>query len=148
MITLYMICIMLFICITPSWTYHLAHVLDDNTAIEQELSKYHAKNLLKAIIKVESNFNKKAVSSKGAVGLMQIRPEIWHEELVKAGIIKSHADYFKIKENIAAGNYILTQYGKKYKCKNKVLSKYSGNARNYSKKVYNILGNQKRNGGM
>ncbi|MBU0993714.1 MAG: lytic transglycosylase domain-containing protein [Proteobacteria bacterium] len=32
-------------------------------------------SLLKAIIKVESGFNSKAVSRKGAVGLMQIMPE-------------------------------------------------------------------------
>jgi len=51
--------------------------------------------LLKAIIKVESNFNPRAVSKKGAKGLMQLMPE-------NIRILKIK-DPFDPSENIMAG---------------------------------------------
>lgn len=88
------------------------------------------------MIEVESNFKRKAVSNKNAKGLLQIRPSVWHEELKKQGIIEKHFDYFSIKKNIKAGNYILTKYQKKYKGDNKkALHAYSGGSKNYYKKV-------------
>ena len=63
-------------------------------------------SLLKAIIKVESNFNPWAVSRKGAKGLMQIMPEN-----IKALKIK---DPFDPEENIMGGaryfRHLLTQF--------------------------------------
>jgi soluble lytic murein transglycosylase len=65
--------------------------------IISEASKRHgiAFPLLKAQIKVESDFNPRAVSKKGALGLMQIMPEN-----VKALRIK---DPFNPRENIMGG---------------------------------------------
>ena len=55
--------------------------------------------LLRAVIKVESNFNSEAVSSKGAVGLMQLMP------LTAAAL---HVlDPFDPKDNIHAGAALL-----------------------------------------
>ena len=55
--------------------------------------------LLQAVIKVESNFNPQAVSSKGALGLMQLMP------LTAAGL---HVlDPFNPDDNIRAGAAIL-----------------------------------------
>jgi len=76
-----------------------------------EASKRHgvSVSLLKAIIKVESNFNPWAVSRKGAKGLMQIMPVN-----IKALKIK---DPFDPKENIMGGTryfkHLLTQFNGK-----------------------------------
>ncbi len=68
--------------------------------IESLISKYSAQyglnpNLVRAVIRVESDGNTKCVSSKGAMGLMQLMPE----ELNEYGV----SNPFNPDENIAAG---------------------------------------------
>jgi len=102
--------------------------------IKKEVLKYEDSDLIFSIIRVESNFNPRALSKKGARGLTQIRPAIWHKELKEKKIIKTKEDYFKIENNVAACNYILTSLKKKYKHKKIILQKYS-NDKNYYKKI-------------
>jgi len=68
-----------------------------------EASKSHGVSfsLLKALIKIESDFNPRAISSAGALGLMQIMPEN-----IKALNIK---DPFDPLENIMGGTRYLKQ---------------------------------------
>ena len=93
--------------------------------------------LLYAIAKVESNFNAKAVSYKGARGVMQIMPAVWERELKKVGIIKHRDELFDYYTSMAAGNYILDKLFEQYKGDlDKVLHHYSGGAKGYKQKVY------------
>ncbi|WP_195986955.1 lytic transglycosylase domain-containing protein [Clostridium sp. D53t1_180928_C8] len=63
-------------------------------------------NLVKAIIKVESDFNPNLVSSAGAKGLMQLMPEICEELGIK--------DQFNIEQNIEGGVRHIKGYIDKY----------------------------------
>ena len=69
----------------------------------REASQKHGVSfaILKAIVKVESNFNPKAVSGKGAMGLMQIMPENFESLKIK--------NPFNPRENIMAGAWYFKQ---------------------------------------
>lgn len=93
-------------------------------------------DLVNAIIQVESSGNPKAISNKGAYGLMQIRWSIWKDELKKAGIVKEKRDLFNPRINIEAGKYILAHYMDKHDNNLKAaLNSYSGGAKRYYEKV-------------
>lgn len=66
-------------------------------------------SLIKAVIQVESGFNPKAVSKKGAKGLMQIMPDNFKTLLVK--------DPFDPSQNIMGGTLYLQRLLKRYEYK-------------------------------
>jgi soluble lytic murein transglycosylase-like protein len=66
-------------------------------------------SLVKAVIKVESDFNPRAVSRKGATGLMQIMPFNFESFFV--------SDPFDPVDNIMGGTYYLGKLIRKYKNK-------------------------------
>lgn len=72
--------------------------------------------LLKAIIKAESDFDTRAVSKKGAKGLMQIMPKNFKRLGIK--------DPFNPKENINAGTRYFKQLYERFNGK---LAKFFGN---------------------
>lgn len=124
-----------FLTIFPTYLSN-SHKLDTKTAIHHEVFKYHHPKLLLAMIKVESNFNPNACSKKNALGLMQIRPQVWKEKLIEEGIIETENDLLDIEKNIKAGSYILTHYQSKSKTLKQALGKYNGDKSNkYWKKV-------------
>lgn len=82
--------------------------------------------LIHSIIQAESDYNKWAVSSKGAKGLMQLMPETAKDYGVK--------DIFDPRENIEAGVKYLVYLIKRYKGKtNLVLAAYNAGPENVKK---------------
>jgi|GEM_PF-3343134 len=95
--------------------------------------------LVPAIIKVESNGNPRAVSKKGAIGLMQVRWCVWKDELKKAGIAKHRGELLDPTVNVRAGKFVLTHYLKKHRGDvRKALHSYSGGAKGYYRKVMEV----------
>lgn len=90
--------------------------------------------LILAVIEKESSLKEFATNSYGAVGLMQVVPR-WHPEKLAKG--KDPVSQLKNPvTNIRVGALILSEYLKKSSGDlRKALTKYSGNASNYTEKV-------------
>jgi len=94
--------------------------------IVDEVQNHKDPLLLLSIIKVESRFDRKAVSSERAIGLGQIMP-LHVKALKKKNIVSSKEDLKRIRPNIKAMNHVLGTY-------NGNLARY-GNSRSYAVKV-------------
>lgn len=93
--------------------------------------------LVLAVINVESNFQRYAISRSGAEGLMQIMP-FW---LKKIG--RPHANLFNPQTNLRLGCTILRYYlDKEHGNLRKALARYNGSAgkRSYPDRVFTLLG--------
>ena len=86
-------------------------------------------NLIYAVIKAESNFDKDAVSNKGAIGLMQLMENTAKEVAIKSDIridydnIKS--ELFKVDNNINIGTRYLKTLLDKYDCIELAIAAYN-----------------------
>jgi soluble lytic murein transglycosylase-like protein len=98
------------------------------------------RDLILAICLVESNFNPKVKSNKGAIGLMGIMPNVWVEELKAEGIVSGRRDLFLIPNNIASGVYVIEKYMRIHHSLEKALFRYVGGDSSYVDKVLSALG--------
>lgn len=79
-----------------------------------------------AIQKVESRFDRYAISSAGAMGLMQVIPK-WHiEKLHTAKKVVGSPELFGIDSNIYMGIQVIKDCLSKYKVVNQALKCYNG----------------------
>jgi soluble lytic murein transglycosylase-like protein len=82
--------------------------------------------LMLAIARQESNFDKYAISSSGAYGIMQVIP-VWHKQkVVDANKELGNPELFNINTNIYLGARVLLECSKRFKNTTKVLECYYG----------------------
>ncbi len=95
-------------------------------------------SLILAVIKVESNFNEKAVSNKGALGLMQVTENTFEYVCTLYNLDYTLEDTFDVTANITVGTAYLNYLFKKFKTEKEVLAAYNAGEGN----LYNWLSNQ------
>ena len=112
------------ICLGLVWKSLFWFDLQFDKSIAELSDKYSVeKSLVYAVIKAESNFNEKAMSKKGAAGLMQIMPDTAAFLAAEMGLeIFSLADG---KQNLQFGVYYLAYLQKQFKNENTVLAAYN-----------------------
>jgi soluble lytic murein transglycosylase-like protein len=97
-------------------------------------------DLVLAICVVESNFNPRAESEKGAVGLMGIMPGVWLDSLKASGIVNGKEDLYMIPNNIASGVYVLKWYLANTHNLREALRGYSGGDPGYANRILRAAG--------
>lgn len=107
---------------------------------KEEIKEYSYKNgidpfLVAALINVESNYNKDAISSKNARGLMQIGPQTGLWAMEELGIENYTEDLlFDPATNIKIGTWYLTKLNTEFKGKlDNILAAYNAGSGNVSK---------------
>ncbi len=96
------------------------------------------KNLVYAVLKVESNFDKEAVSHVGAKGLMQLMDTTAKDCNEKAGFgYTIPTDLFDAEKNIRLGCYYISQLMSVYGDMELAVTAYNGGTGNVSKWLEN-----------
>lgn len=109
--------------------------------VEQYANLYGVEpNLVYAIIKAESKFRPKAISSAGAMGLMQVMPETFREDICrKIGLSDDEKQLLDPETNIQAGVWYFAKWYAYYGTAKEALAAYNagvGNVNNWIKEGY------------
>ncbi|RJQ32196.1 MAG: lytic transglycosylase domain-containing protein [Actinobacteria bacterium] len=130
----FIIILLLVIASTIGYNYwlHLSYPLKYEKQIINETKKNKLNPyLICAIIREESRFNPHSVSSKGAVGLMQIMPQtaFWISKKTSYPI-KSAADLMDSSLNIKMGTWYFAYLYNRYQSEDAALIAYNGGTAN------------------
>lgn len=118
----------------PSISFKDAYTISSSVLNWSKEFKLDPKLIL-AVAKVESGFNKHAISSSGAYGIMQVIP-LWHKDkIISARKELGNPEVFNIKTNIYLGAWVLRECKDRTSNLNKALLCYSGQTPGYDKKV-------------
>ena len=102
--------------------------------VEAASKKYSVpKRIIYAVIKTESGYDATAVSSSGAIGLMQIKPETFAEISEKLGDSYETGMMYDPETNIRYGTYYLSYLYKLYEDWDIVFAAYNAGMGNVSK---------------
>ena len=113
-----------------------AHPLEYSEYVEQYSSEYNIPEyIVYAIIKVESDFDPKAMSSSGALGLMQMMPSTfkWLTSSEHLAEYLSTAELYEPSVNIRYGCYYLHYLFEKFQNWDTVFAAYNGGEGNVAK---------------
>lgn len=101
--------------------------------------------LLTVLMEVESRFVPSAKSSAKALGLTQVRWEVWGRELQEQKIAMRFEDLYNPSNSIKAGEYILMKYYSATRDLQNALKKYVGDSglkgEAYSQRILQLYGN-------
>ena len=122
----------MFFVFIVSWGYKTAvkilYPLDHKEIVLENSDKYNVeKELIFAIIKCESGFDKNAHSHANALGLMQLTPETfnWLKDCYTHEEHKSYLELQSPEINISYGTLLISLLLKKYKNEDVALSAYN-----------------------
>ncbi len=95
----------------PSWYTKTVYPLEHTAALRAGAARYHLDPaLVAAVVYAESKFDEHALSSAGAVGLMQILPETAHQIADESGGVEfTTGDLEDPRINVRYGSYYLRQ---------------------------------------
>jgi soluble lytic murein transglycosylase-like protein len=91
---------------SPARALGVEHVRH-RAAVDEAAARFNLPTLwIEAVIAAESGGEARAVSAKGAMGLMQLMPATWRELRAHLGL---GADPFSVRDNVMAGSFYLRQ---------------------------------------
>ena len=113
--------------------YRLVYPENYQQIVEKYAKKYSVpKELIFAVIKVESNFNPNDVSSAGAMGLMQIIPSTYEWLTTKLGEEYCEENLYDPEINIKYGTYYLQYLYSRFGSWEKAIIAYNWGETNFS----------------
>ena len=125
------------------WVIHVSgDVVPDRMARDIVKAAFETKYplLVLSMARAESHFKVFAKSSAGAIGIEQIKPNVWGDSLKAWGIIKNKRDLYDPVLAIKSAAAIINHLYKRYHSIRAALDHYVGHKRSYVKNVLFGLG--------